>query len=97
MKLQRGTALAIDSPETVAFHGAIAERLHGLLTAQDGQPLRLHITIQNKVTSHAAKALQAELERDFEQRAFRFRGFGLYGWEQGLWRPLARFPFRGGR
>ena len=95
MKLGNGTALALESPGTVALHGRIAERLHGVLTRQDAQPLRLHITIQNKVTAEAARALQSELAPRLELRRFRFGGLGLYGWEEGLWRPIREFAFRG--
>lgn len=95
MTLGEGTALAIDSPDTVALHGVIAERLHGLLTRQDGRPLRLHITIQAKVSAEAARKLQAELAPQIAPRGFRFRAFGLYGWHDGLWNPVREFPFRG--
>lgn len=95
MKLGRGTALAVDSPAMVELHGLIADRMHGLLTQQDTRPLRLHVTIQNKVTSEAARALQAELEPTIPPLAFRFRGFGLYAWEEGLWRDIRTVPFRG--
>lgn len=95
MKLGNGTAIAIDSPLMVDLHGQIVERMHGLLTRQDAQPLRLHVTVQNKVTSQAAKALQTELAEQLQPRSFRFRGFGLYAWEDGLWRPLRVVSFRG--
>jgi hypothetical protein len=95
MKLDRGTALAVESPEMVELHGLVAERMHGLLTHQDTRPLRLHVTIQNKVTSQAARALQAELEPSLRVTSFRFRAFGLYAWEEGLWREIRTIPFRG--
>ncbi|HKT85185.1 MAG TPA: 2'-5' RNA ligase family protein [Novosphingobium sp.] len=95
MKLARGTALAIDSPAMVQLHHLIAERMHGLLTRQDTRPLRLHVTIQNKVTMRAARALQTELEPVIDPVAFRFRGFGLYAWERGLWSEIRVIPFRG--
>lgn len=95
MKLGGGTALAIQSPQMVELHGVIASRMHGLLTRQDAQPLKLHVTIQNKVTSEAAKALQAQLGPTLQPVDFRFRGFGLYAYEDGLWRPLRLFNFRG--
>ena len=91
----KGTAFDIDSPGMVALHGEIAERMHGLLTRQDAQQLRLHVTVQNKVTPEAARSLQVELAASFVERRFRFRGFGLYAWEDGLWRELRAFPFRG--
>lgn len=95
MKLARGTALEVASAGMVDLHDQISERLHGLLGPQDALRLRLHITIQNKVQPREAKALQAEMARTLEPCTFRFRGFGLYAWEEGLWRPVADYPFRG--
>lgn len=95
MKLGNGTALAIESDETHDLHACIAERMHGLLTHQDALPLRLHVTVQNKVSAQAARALQSDLAEHFEPRNFRFKGFGLYAWEEGLWRPLRTIAFRG--
>lgn len=95
MKLGGGTALAVESPALVELHGMIAERMHGLLTRQDAQPLKLHITIQNKVTGEEARALQAELGATLQPLAFRFHAFGLYAYEEGLWRPIRTFAFRG--
>jgi hypothetical protein len=69
--------------------------MHGLLTHQDTRPLRLHVTIQNKVTSQAARALREELEPSLRATAFRFRAFGLYAWEEGLWREIRTISFRG--
>lgn len=97
MKLGGGTALAIESPSMHALHGEIVDRMHGLLTPQDAQALKLHCTIQNKVTSGEAKALQARLEPELRPMTFRFAAFGLYAWEQGLWRPLRTIKFRGGK
>lgn len=97
MKLGGGTALAIDCPDMVQVHGMIAERMHGLLTRQDAQGLKLHITIQNKVSGEEARALQAKLAETLEPRSFRFHGLGLYAYEEGLWRHMRTFAFRGGR
>lgn len=94
MKLGRGTALAIDSPGMAEHHARIQQRMHGLMTPQDAQPLRLHITIQNKVSPQEAKALQDELGPVLDHRTFRFRGFGLFAYEDGLWRSLGTYPFR---
>jgi 2'-5' RNA ligase len=94
MKLGKGTALAIESPGMAALHSIIQDRMEGLMTPQDRQPLRLHITIQNKVTPQEACALQAELGPVLEHRQFRFRGFELFAYEDGLWREVRRYPFR---
>lgn len=69
--------------------------MHGLLTDQDSRPLRLHVTIQNKVRPEEARALQVRLASELRRAAFRFRGFGLYAWEDGLWRPIRVIAFRG--
>jgi hypothetical protein len=96
MDLERGTAFAIESPEMVAIHADMAERLHGLVQQKDTHPLRLHITVQNKVAPAEARALQAALAATMTPRTFRFRGFGLYGWTGDLWRQSRVFAFRGG-
>lgn len=95
MKLGNGTALAVESPAMAELHARIAERMHGLLTDQDRRPLRLHVTIQNKVPAPEARALQAELAPRLKPVRFRFRGFGLYAWEDGLWRDIRLVKFRG--
>ena len=95
MDLGTGTALDIRSDAMVALHEDLSERFHGLLTGQDNRKLRLHITVQNKVDRARARALQAELGETLERRSFRFHGFGLYAWEDGLWNPIAEYPFRG--
>lgn len=91
----RGTAFDLASEGMAALHAQMAERFHGLLGWQDDRKLRLHVTVQNKVSREAANALQAELEAVFEPRAFHFHGFGLYAWDEGLWRPIADYAFRG--
>jgi hypothetical protein len=97
MDLGRGTAFAVASPAMEALHAQMAERLKGLIQQKDAYPLRLHITVQNKVPETDARALQAELSRLPEQRSFRFRGFGLYGWNGDLWEQTRVFPFRGAK
>jgi hypothetical protein len=90
-----GTAFDIASEGMVGLHALMREHFHGIMTLQDDRKLRLHITVQNKVSNEAAKALQNELKASFEPRPFRFRGFGLYAWDAGLWQPIADYPFRG--
>src|SRR5690606_41755351 len=90
----KGTAFDVDSPDMKELHALMRKRFAGITSAQDDRKLRLHITVQNKVTYEAARQLQWELKKDFTSRSFRFRGFGLYAWEEGLWRPIAEYPFR---
>jgi len=95
MDLGRGTALAVESPQMVALHAEMAERLIGLVQQKDARPLRLHITVQNKVPEAEAGALQRELREALRPLRFHFRGFGLYGWTGEIWRQMKLFPFRG--
>jgi hypothetical protein len=90
-----GTAFDVASEGMEALFAELREAFHGILTHQDDRQLRLHITVQNKVPAGTAKVLQAELRKSFERRQFRFRGFGLYAWNEGLWQPIADYPFRG--
>lgn len=90
----KGTALDVDSPDMAELHARMRERFVGIMNAQDDRKLRLHITVQNKVSYEAARQLQRELREDFDPRGFRFRGFGVYAWQDGLWRPIAEYPFR---
>ena len=95
MRLGRGTAFDIASPGMLAIRAEMAELLHGVLTPQDAARPRLHVTVQNKVTPAEAKALQAELERDFRPRDFAFAGLALHRWIGGYWEDAGTWPFRG--
>ena len=95
MQLGTGTALRLESPDLLALRQDLAERFHGLLSAQDDHPPRLHVTIQNKVTPREAKALQAELAATLEPRDFAFAGLALHAYRGGPWELLKRCPFRG--
>ena len=95
MSLGGGTALKLESPAMLTLRDEIAERFHGMLTAQDQHRPRLHVTIQNKVTSKEAKALQAELDGSIEERAFAFRGLSLFRYRGGPWEQVREFAFRG--
>ncbi len=95
MSLGGGTALKLESPDMLALRDEIADRFHGMLTAQDRHRPRLHITIQNKVTSKEAKALQAQLEDAIAPSHFAFRGFSLFRYRGGPWEAVRDFAFRG--
>ena len=95
MDLGSGTALAIHSPAMLAIRQRIADHFHGALTAQDGHQPRLHITIQNKVTSQAAQTLQAALGPDLASRSFRFKGLGLHRYRNPHWEAAGTWALRG--
>ena len=95
MNLGKGTALALSSPAMLAIRAEIADLFHGMLTAQDQHRPRLHITIQNKVTPEAARALQAELAPALPHRKFAFTGLGLHRYCKPHWEAVGVWPFRG--
>lgn len=97
LDLGRGTALRIASPIMLECRSAIAEHFHGLLSAQDSHPPRLHVTIQNKVDRQDARELQAALPGTILPRAFAFGGLALFRYRGGPWEPVRRFAFRGAR
>ena len=95
MSLGGGTAIKLVSPAMLDLRDRIADHFHGMLTNQDQHRPRLHVTIQNKVTSKEAKALQAQLEGVIQPRDFAFRGLALHAYRGGPWEFLRRFAFRG--
>jgi hypothetical protein len=66
-----------------------------MLSAQDGQGWRPHVTIQNKAEPSVAKALLRSLEATFEPRPLHIRGLSLFRYLGGPWEPLGEWSFRG--
>ena len=95
MDLGGGTALSVRSSALLAVRAEIAERFFAMLTAQDRGGKRLHITVQNKTTRTAAKALQAELAPDLQTREFAFTGLGLHLYLGPHWERVGTWKFRG--
>jgi hypothetical protein len=94
MNLGGGVAYRIVSDGLDAVREDLADMFHGLLSEQDSGGWRPHVTIQNKVAPKIARALQAELERDFAPRPLRLSGLGLHRYLGGPWERLAVYPFR---
>ncbi len=95
MSLGRGTAVKLASPALVSLWDELAERFWPLLSAQDRHRPRLHVTVQNKVSSEEASALKARLAAELRPHEFRFAGLALHAYLGGPWRALKRWPFRG--
>lgn len=95
MSLGGGTAIRLESEGILRLRDMLAEHFHGLLTEQDQGGKRLHITVQNKVSKDEAKALQAQLAPQVEERDFRFRGLGVHRYEGGPWTLVDDANFRG--
>jgi len=95
MNLGGGVALRVASDELGAIRERIAERLHGLLTAQDAAGWSAHVTIQNKVSPRDARALMQAIGEQFAQRPIRIAGLGLHRYLGGPWETLQLYAFRG--
>jgi hypothetical protein len=95
MMLGRGVAYRVDSPELLSIRDELAEVFSGLLIPQDQARPRLHITVQNKVESTAAKALHAELSVTFKPRPLAISGLAAYYYCYGPWEHIGSWRFRG--
>jgi hypothetical protein len=99
MDLDKGTAIALEAPQLLALRALIAEHFRGSLTAQDLHEPRPHITIQNKVTKQAARALQASLAPVLApwvaRGRFAFPALALWRYRGGPWEPVKTCAFRG--
>ena len=95
MDLGGGVAFRIVSDELDAVRDEIAERLGGLLTAQDRAGWSAHVTVQNKVAPRVARELIRRLGKDYSRKPVRISGLGLHRYLGGPWETLRTFPFRG--
>jgi len=95
--LGRGVAFRIDAPALLDLRDRVAEWFAPDLTPQDSGRPRLHITVQNKVDPPVAKALLAELQRDFVPTPLIIAGFAIHHYRGGPWELLADIVFRGSR
>ena len=95
MLLGRGVAYRVESPELLAMRAELADAFAGMLTPQDQAKPRLHITIQNKVTPDAAKALADKLRADFRPRPLAIAGLAAWHYRGGPWELARKAMFRG--
>lgn len=95
MDLGGGVAFRIASDELEHIRAEIADRLAGLLTAQDRAGWSAHVTVQNKVPPREARALRDALGSQFDKRPIKIAGLALHRYLGGPWETLRTFPFRG--
>ena len=93
--LGRGVAYRVESPGLMALRDELAEALAGLLTAQDRQRPRLHITIQNNVPPDDARALADALRAGFRPRPIVIAGLAAWHYRGGPWELAMKAMFRG--
>ena len=95
MLLGRGVAYRVESPDLLEMRAELADAFAGMLTPQDQAKPRLHITIQNKVTPDAAKALADKLRADFRPRPLVIAGLAAWHYRGGPWEMAMKAMFRG--
>ncbi len=98
--LGRGVAYGLDAAGVGAFRARLLalwqrgpEKL--ALTAQDRQPWRAHVTVQNKAEPRQARALHARLSQDLQPFSGVATGVTLWRYLGGPWEHEADFPFSG--
>lgn len=94
--LGRGVALDLASDELDDLRTHLARRWWPVLTRQDRQPHRPHVTVQNKVEPAQARALHARLSAAFVPHTAGGRGLVLWRYAGGPWEHLSTWPFGGG-
>ena len=91
--LGRGVAYRLTSPELDRLHRELQDRWRELLTPQDRQRFRAHVTVQNKVTPEQARETLALLRAAYQPSDATALGLQLWRYDGGPWTPLARYEF----
>ena len=88
-----GTGVAYDlrSADALALRAQIADSCQGLLTRQDGQPWRPHVTVQNKVAAERARTTYEDLSAAFTPWTAEAVGVALWRYLGGPWEPVTRW------
>lgn len=91
--LGQGVAYTLENVALQHLHRELQTIWAPTLRPQDLQPLRPHITVQNKVPSATARALYEELTAGFEPHTITGTGLALWAYRNGPWDLLDRFAF----
>ena len=93
--LGTGVALTLRAEALDRLRADLAHSFAGVLTAQDAQGWRAHVTVQNKVTGVAAKATLNALAAGFAPWRFRVIGVGVWRYDGGPWEVVKVVALRG--
>lgn len=86
-------AYSLVADELKKLHEQMQQAFAPWLIKQDQQPLRPHITVQNKVTAFKAQQLYGELSQTFTPFTIKTTGFSTWKYLNGPWKLLAQYPF----
>ena len=89
--LGRGVAYRLGAEQAQRLHRRLQDRWRPHLTRQDAQPLRPHVTVQNKVEPEVARATLARLRGAFSPEVVRAVGLELWRYDGGPWTLLRRW------
>jgi hypothetical protein len=92
-RLGRGTAVRVRAPELADVHALLAAAWQPWLTPQDRQPLRAHVTVQNKVPPEQARGTAALLEATLEPWTAEAVGIDVWHYVGGPWSHVRRVAF----
>ena len=90
MTLGRGAAYTVEAPELARRHHRLQQGWWPHLTRQDRQPLRAHITVQNKVDPGVARRTVTTLTATFTPYDVAALGYDLWRYDGGPWTHLER-------
>ncbi|QIX60372.1 2'-5' RNA ligase family protein [Hymenobacter sp. BT18] len=91
----QGVAYRCENEQLLNLHRRLQRSWGPTLTPQDRQPLRPHVTVQNKVAAPRARALYEQLSADFTSFQATGQGLHLWAYRGGPWESLAEFAFEG--
>ena len=92
-RLGRGVAFEVRSPELASLRAELAQVWSDMLTPQDRQGFRPHVTVQNKVQPDQAAALADELTAGFTSWSAVGEALLLWRYLGGPWSLEAEVPF----
>ncbi len=91
MRLGRGVAYRLRSPELVAIHTTLRNAWLPWLTPQDRQGYVPHVVVQNKVQPAEAERLYHSLHETFTPWTVQATGLLLWHYRNGPWELAERF------
>jgi hypothetical protein len=93
MNLGAGVAYKNESSVLISLYKFISDHFKDFLILQDKQPLRPHVTVMNKTSLEAARALIAVLSEKFESFKVTTVGLDLWIYQNGPWQHLKTYRF----
>jgi 2'-5' RNA ligase len=91
--LGKGVAVNVESPELLEVRKKLALAWAEWLEAQDKQPYKPHVTVQNKVSSEEARTLFEHLKNEWLPVTGRGEGLLLWRYLGGPWELVEKFSF----